>query len=100
MARKKSSQEWFALVELWRDGKIRGGKMRKADFCEKHGVNINTFSNWVRKHRKQTSFVEVKPEPTMVCEPDQIVRFSFSGGVSAEVPAELALLFMHQISSK
>ncbi len=95
MARKKNSEQWISLVERW-----LGSEMRKSDFCKEQSVNIHTFNYWVKKYRQNSSFVEVKPEKTEFCNPEQFVRFSFLGGVSAEVPAELALEFMHQISSK
>jgi len=93
--REKHASQRYALVELWLNS-----EEQRSDFCRKHDINVNTFNYWLGKYRKVNSFIELKtPEPS-VCKSESLIQFSFSGGVSAEVPAELALQFMHQLKTK
>jgi len=93
--REKHAAQHYTLVARW----LNSGE-RKLDFCSKHEININTFNYWISKYRKSNRFIELKPPKAGAYESEMVVRFSFSGGVSAEVPAEIALQFMHELSTK
>jgi hypothetical protein len=40
-------ERMFSLVEQY----MNGNQTRK-DFCQEHGINLNTFSYWQRKYRQ------------------------------------------------
>jgi len=86
----------YSLVEKWNNS-----SSSKKEICLENNVNIGTFNYWLNKYRKNKSseFIELKPESNYSdLESNTVVRFEFSGNISAEVPAELAMKFMHQLA--
>jgi hypothetical protein len=75
------TQRMFALVEAW-----RAGEESKNDFCDRHQINVHTFSYWVgkytRNHQDEGGFVELSTAASL---PTARVRLTYPNGVILEL---------------
>ena len=97
IAKQERKTKMYSLVEAWQNS-----SSSKKEFCLENNVTVGIFSYWLKKYKNTQSleFVEIKAEPTpQNSNSNTIVKFNFSGNICAEVPAELALKFMHQLIS-
>ena len=97
IAKQDRQSKMYSLVEKWQNS-----SSSKIEICRKNNVNIGTFNYWIKKYKKKnfSKFIELKPQNiNSKTEANTIVKFKFAGNVSAEVPVELALKFMHQLAS-
>ena len=95
IAKEERKKQMYSLVEKWQNS-----SSLKKEFCLENNVNLGTFNYWLNKYRKNKSseFIEINPDSNYSdLESNTVVRFKFSGNISAEVPAELAIRFMHQL---
>ena len=95
IAKQDKQTQMYSLVEKWQNS-----SSSKKEICLEHKVKVCTFNYWLKKYLKNKSseFIELKPESNYSdLESNTVVRFKFSGNISAEVPAELAIRFMHQL---
>ena len=94
IANLERKEQMFSLVEQWHNS-----SQSQKFFCKEHNINVHTFNYWVKKYRLSSSFadfIELKPKIKSQ-KNEQIIKFHFSGEISAEVPAELAIDFMNQL---
>ena len=97
IAKKERENQMYSLVEKWQNL-----SSSKKEFCLENNVNIGTFNYWLKKHKnnKSVEFIEIKTESNNSdFNSKATVRFKFAGNVSAEVPVELAIKFMHQLTA-
>ena len=86
--------QMFLIVEEWQNSSAT-----KKEVCKTHNINICVFDYWLKKYRALSSssdFIELKPKIKTFAK-EQTIKFNFSGEVSADVPVELAINFMHQL---
>jgi hypothetical protein len=50
---KRSSQEWFSLIENW-----QSSNLSQKEFCKQHNVALSAFHYWLGKVRKDSAVVE------------------------------------------
>ena len=90
MAKVKNYQrqvQMFDLVEQWQ----RSSQNRK-QFCRDHSININTFTYWQQKYKKNESennnskFVELKITENKSKISDSQIKLIYPNGVQAEIP--------------
>ena len=95
IAKQERQTKMYSLVEAWQNS-----SSSKKEFCLENNITVGIFSYWLKKYKNTQSleFVEIKAESTQQ-DSNTIVKFNFSGNICAEVPAELALKFMHQLIS-
>ncbi len=94
ITKSERKTQMFSIVEQWQNGSAT-----KKDVCKKHNVNICTFNYWLKKYRSSSvssDFIELKPKAQTLIK-ERIIKFNFSGKVLAEVPADIAINFMHQL---
>ena len=96
IAKQAKQSQMYSLVEKWQNS-----SSSKTKFCLENNLNIGIFNYWLKKYtNKSKGFIEIKIEPEKEeFRPILSVKFEFGGNISAEVPAELALKFMHQLIS-
>ena len=97
MAKKERQKQMYLLVEKWQKS-----SSSKKEICLENNVNVGTFNYWLKKYRKDKSleFIEIKPESNNSDFKflNTIVKFNLAGNITAEVPAELAMKFMHELA--
>ncbi len=80
-------KEMFKLAEQWKKSTLT-----KKQFCLEHSLNINTFTYWAQKYRKNkqksnnSNFIELKISDNSLQNNSQI-RLNYPNGVQAEIPA-------------
>ncbi len=88
--------QMFSLVDQWQNS-----NETKKSFCTRNQINIHTFNYWVKKYKDSNTFsdfIEFKPSSASIPKSNTLtIKFSFAGNVEAEVPADIALNFMHQL---
>ena len=90
-------KQMFCIIEQWENG-----SENKKEVCNEHNLSICKFDYWLKKYRNSsvpTNFIEIKPSQRKLPN-EQIIKFYFSGEISAEVPAEIAINFMNQLIVK
>ena len=96
IAKFERESQMYSLVEQWQNSSVS-----KKEICRKNNMNIYTFNYWLEKYRKKnkpSEFIEVKTLPEQTNTASSLtVKFTFAGDVSAEVPSEIAVKFMHQL---
>ncbi len=89
--------QMFLIVEEW-----QSSSATKKDVCSKYNLNISCFYYWLKKYRASSvfsNFIELKPK-IEIPNREATIKFTFSGEVSADVPREIAINFMHQLIVK
>ncbi|MEA1937089.1 MAG: hypothetical protein U9N04_03185 [Patescibacteria group bacterium] len=87
-------KQMFLIIKQWEKG-----SERKQEVCDEYNLTICKFDYWLKKYRTLAvpkDFIEIKCAKKIPAK-EQIVRFHFSGEVSAEVPSDLAIDFMNQL---
>ena len=101
MTKTKNPQrqvQMFELVEQWRNS-----SQNRKQFCRDHSININTFTYWQQKYKKNESgnnnskFVELKITKNKPKISDSPIKLIYPNGVQAEIPTNTNIALIRSL---